>query len=101
MATPLIGLAGAARSGKDTAAQALLDSGWTRRAFADQKAESIFASFRFQARSATAVEDEGRVTDCLPVLRGYLLPATASRRAAQASAGFPERWCHLQYCSCC
>lgn len=37
-----------------------------RAAFADQHAEAIFASFRFQARSAVAVEDEGRVTDCLP-----------------------------------
>ncbi|MFI2673874.1 hypothetical protein ACH5AU_30675 [Streptomyces albidoflavus] len=33
---PLIGLAGAARSGKDTAATALLDIGWQRRAFADR-----------------------------------------------------------------
>jgi hypothetical protein len=38
-----------------------------RRPFADQKAEAIFRSFRFQARSAVAVEDHGRVTDCLPV----------------------------------
>jgi hypothetical protein len=35
--------------------------------FIDQRAAGIFASFRFQARSAAAVEDEGRVTDCLPV----------------------------------
>ncbi|MGW3336180.1 deoxynucleotide monophosphate kinase family protein [Streptomyces sp. NPDC001009] len=35
MTMPLIGFAGTARSGKDTAAQALLDAGWTRRAFAD------------------------------------------------------------------
>ncbi|MFD4542433.1 hypothetical protein [Streptomyces bauhiniae] len=35
MTASLIGFAGIARSGKDTAAQALLDSGWTRRAFAD------------------------------------------------------------------
>jgi hypothetical protein len=35
--------------------------------FIDQRAAAIFASFRFQARSAAAVEDEGRVTDCLPV----------------------------------
>jgi hypothetical protein len=38
-----------------------------RAPFADQHAEAIFASFRFQARSAVAVEDHGRVTDCLPV----------------------------------
>jgi hypothetical protein len=38
-----------------------------RGAFADQRAEGIFRSFRFQARSAAAVKDEGRVTDCLPV----------------------------------
>ena len=35
--------------------------------FIDQKAAGIFRSFRFQARSAVAVKDEGRVTDCLPV----------------------------------
>jgi len=35
--------------------------------FIDQKAEALFRSFRFQARSAAAVKDEGRVTDCLPV----------------------------------
>jgi hypothetical protein len=35
--------------------------------FIDQRAEAIFRSFRFQARSAVAVEDNGRVTDCLPV----------------------------------
>jgi hypothetical protein len=38
-----------------------------RAPFADQKADAIFRSFRFQARSAVAVEDHGRVTDCLPV----------------------------------
>ncbi|NUV86621.1 hypothetical protein G6W61_10425 [Streptomyces sp. KAI-26] len=43
MTTPLIGLAGAARSGKDTAAQALLESGWTRRAFADKVREMLYA----------------------------------------------------------
>lgn len=40
---PLIGLAGAARSGKDAAAQALLDAGWTRRAFADKVKEMLYA----------------------------------------------------------
>jgi hypothetical protein len=35
--------------------------------FADQRADAILRSFRFQARSAVAVEDHGRVTDCLPV----------------------------------
>jgi hypothetical protein len=35
--------------------------------FADQRAAGILQSFRFQARSAAAVEDQGRVTDCLPV----------------------------------
>jgi hypothetical protein len=35
--------------------------------FEDQGVGAIFRSFRFQARSAVAVEDEGRVTDCLPV----------------------------------
>jgi hypothetical protein len=28
---------------------------------------AIFRSFRFQARSAVAAQDEGRLTDCLPV----------------------------------
>ncbi|MER5851066.1 hypothetical protein ABT126_29580 [Streptomyces sp. NPDC002012] len=43
MTTPLIGLAGAARSGKDTAAQALLECGWTRRAFADKVRDVVYA----------------------------------------------------------
>ncbi|MFI6205939.1 hypothetical protein ACIBAI_05995 [Streptomyces sp. NPDC051041] len=43
MHIPLIGLAGAARSGKDTAAQALLDVGWTRRAFADKVRHMLYA----------------------------------------------------------
>ncbi|MCX5237250.1 hypothetical protein OG824_18790 [Streptomyces prunicolor] len=43
MTTPLIGLAGAARSGKDSAAQALLGAGWTRRAFADKVREMLYA----------------------------------------------------------
>jgi hypothetical protein len=38
-----------------------------RSAFAAQDAEAIFASFRFQGRSAVAAKDEGRLTDCLPV----------------------------------
>ena len=33
--TPLVGFVGLKRSGKDTAAQALVDQGWTRMAFAD------------------------------------------------------------------
>ncbi|MEU3265086.1 hypothetical protein [Streptomyces bacillaris] len=44
MTTPLIGLAGAARSGKDTAAQALLESGWTRRAFADKVRDMLYVA---------------------------------------------------------
>jgi hypothetical protein len=43
MNAPLIGFAGAARSGKDTAAQALLDAGWTRRAFADKVRDMLYA----------------------------------------------------------
>jgi hypothetical protein len=35
--------------------------------FDDQNAAAIFRSFRYQGRSAAAVEDQGRVTDCLPV----------------------------------
>ncbi|MER7111233.1 deoxynucleotide monophosphate kinase family protein [Streptomyces sp. NPDC000229] len=41
MHVPLIGLAGAARSGKDTAAHVLLESGWQRRAFADKVKEFL------------------------------------------------------------
>jgi hypothetical protein len=41
----------------------------TREPFAKAgpEAAAIFRSFRFQARSAVATRDEGRVTDCLPV----------------------------------
>ncbi|MFJ9827730.1 hypothetical protein ACIRSU_25705 [Streptomyces sp. NPDC101160] len=39
----LVGLAGAARSGKDTAAEALLSSGWQRKAFADKVKEMLYA----------------------------------------------------------
>jgi len=35
--------------------------------FAAQGKGAIFASFRFQARSAVAAKDEARLTDCLPV----------------------------------
>ncbi|MGC4928050.1 hypothetical protein [Streptomyces sp. DT117] len=41
---PLIGLAGGARAGKDTAAEALLDAGWQRRAFADRLREFLYAA---------------------------------------------------------
>ncbi|MFI5942169.1 hypothetical protein ACIBCB_18190 [Streptomyces uncialis] len=44
MTTPLIGLAGAARSGKDTAAQVLVEAGWTRRAFADKVRDMLYAT---------------------------------------------------------
>ncbi|WP_371671253.1 hypothetical protein OG985_28705 [Streptomyces sp. NBC_00289] len=43
MNAPLIGFAGKARSGKDAAAQALLDAGWTRRAFADNVRAMLYA----------------------------------------------------------
>ncbi|MEU5433856.1 hypothetical protein AB0G73_10830 [Streptomyces sp. NPDC020719] len=43
MKAPLIGLAGAARSGKDTAAQTLLELGWERRAFADKVKDFLYA----------------------------------------------------------
>jgi hypothetical protein len=35
--------------------------------FTAAKVGGIFQSFRFQARSAVATKDEGRLTDCLPV----------------------------------
>ncbi len=38
-------------------------------AFAAQDVGGIFSSFRFQARSAVAAEDDARLTDCLPVCR--------------------------------
>ncbi|MFF7254823.1 deoxynucleotide monophosphate kinase family protein [Streptomyces microflavus] len=44
MNAPLIGFAGAARSGKDTAAQALADTGWTCRAFADKVRDILYAT---------------------------------------------------------
>ncbi|MCY0946801.1 hypothetical protein [Streptomyces antarcticus] len=40
---PLVGLAGAARSGKDTAAEALLSSGWQRKAFAGKVKDMLYA----------------------------------------------------------
>jgi hypothetical protein len=43
MNAPLIGLAGAARSGKDSAGQALMNLGWTPRAFADKVREALYA----------------------------------------------------------
>ncbi|MGW2539648.1 deoxynucleotide monophosphate kinase family protein [Kitasatospora sp. NPDC001574] len=39
----LIGLAGLARSGKDSAASVLVESGWVRRAFADPLKELVYA----------------------------------------------------------
>ncbi|MEU2111544.1 hypothetical protein [Streptomyces sp. NPDC019507] len=44
MNAPLIGFAGKAHSGKDAAAQALLDAGWTRRAFADKVRDMLYAA---------------------------------------------------------
>jgi hypothetical protein len=38
-----------------------------RTAFQERGAGAIFRSFRFQARSAVAAEDQGRLTDCMPV----------------------------------
>jgi hypothetical protein len=38
-----------------------------RKPFADAGFAKLFASFRFQARSAVAAKDEGRLTDCMPV----------------------------------
>ncbi|MGP3686216.1 hypothetical protein ACTVZO_16170 [Streptomyces sp. IBSNAI002] len=40
---PLVGFAGAARSGKDTAADVLLSAGWQRKAFADKVKEMLYA----------------------------------------------------------
>ncbi|WP_372407242.1 hypothetical protein [Streptomyces luteireticuli] len=40
--THIIGLAGAARSGKDTAALALVETGWQRKAFADAVREFLY-----------------------------------------------------------
>lgn len=38
-----------------------------REVFDQLGAGAIFRSFRFQARSAVAAEDQGRLTDCMPV----------------------------------
>ncbi|WP_405978837.1 hypothetical protein [Streptomyces sp. NBC_00158] len=40
---PLVGFAGAARAGKDTAADVLLSAGWQRKAFADKVKEMLYA----------------------------------------------------------
>jgi hypothetical protein len=38
-----------------------------REVFDQQDVGALFESFRFQARSAVAAEDEARLTDCMPV----------------------------------
>ena len=38
-----------------------------REVFDQRGVGAIFRSFRFQARSAVAAEDAGRLTDCMPV----------------------------------
>jgi hypothetical protein len=38
-----------------------------REVFDERGVGAIFRSFRFQARSAVAAEDRGRLTDCMPV----------------------------------
>ncbi|MGW1259689.1 deoxynucleotide monophosphate kinase family protein [Streptomyces sp. NPDC002513] len=43
MNTPLIGFAGAAGSGKDTAASFLVERGWCRKAFADPVRDMLYA----------------------------------------------------------
>lgn len=43
MGYQLIGLSGYARSGKDAAAECLVNAGWTRRAFADKIKDSLVA----------------------------------------------------------
>ncbi len=43
MKTSLIGFAGAARSGKDTAASFLVERGWQRKAFADPVRNMLYA----------------------------------------------------------
>ncbi|MFC9736700.1 hypothetical protein ACFVKC_02145 [Streptomyces noursei] len=44
MDTQLIGFAGAARSGKDTAASFLVERGWQRKAFADKVRDMLYAT---------------------------------------------------------
>jgi hypothetical protein len=41
----------------------------SRAPFAAQGQGAVFDSFRFQARSAVAAEDDAQLTDCLPVCR--------------------------------
>lgn len=64
--TPLVGFVGLKRSGKDTAAQALVDRGWTRMAFADPLKE-----MSMKLRGVWVEVPEGVHLDAaVPVLRG-------------------------------
>lgn len=63
---PLVGFVGLKRSGKDTAAQALVDRGWTRMAFADPLKEMAM-----KLRGVWVEVPEGVHLDAaVPVMRG-------------------------------
>lgn len=80
---PLIGFAGAARSGKDTAADVLLSAGWQRKAFADKVKDMLYALDPLMIETNYAegvtslryeVDGYGWETtkDCYPEVRQYL-----------------------------
>ncbi|MBT2544483.1 hypothetical protein J7E99_28240 [Streptomyces sp. ISL-44] len=81
--TPLVGFAGAARSGKDTAAEALLSVGWQRKAFADKVKDMLYAldpvmAEKEYAESVTSLRYEvdgcgwETTKDVYPEVRQYL-----------------------------
>lgn len=80
---PLVGFAGVARSGKDTAAGALLSAGWQRKAFADKVKEVLYAldprivdEHYAEGLTSLRYEVDGygwEITkDCYPEVRRYL-----------------------------
>jgi hypothetical protein len=78
---PLIGFTGYARSGKDSAGQALLDVGWERRSFADRLREFLLAldpivawSCGAPVRVSDVIGDIGweRAKDSFPEIRSLL-----------------------------
>lgn len=81
MTTPLlIGLSGYARSGKDSAAAALLETGWERRAFADKLRTMAYATnpaiphrgHVYQLARLVDAYGWERVKDDYPEARAYL-----------------------------
>lgn len=92
MAEPrLIGLAGFKRSGKDTAAQALLRAGgWVRVAFADALREEVFKQYPAAAQVPDAQKDRPRKELGGRSLRALLIEIGMQRRAQD-----PDYWVRL------